>query len=529
MAHYASRKASELVALKVNANDLVAQGRLDELVEAIYEAMREAGIEYGLEPIPASEQSSSDVRYQWVRQPIEIMGRKKKEGTCLDLALFFSGVCLGYGLLPVLIVLKEHVLVAVSINLGLREWENREPAELDLLLKVPVGKEKADDICKLILNESYVAIECTGFASGHSFTPKFSEALWREPDGTMLFEGAKRAGRDHFDRLKEREFLSAIDYGTVLRYLEIDPLADSDAGGRPIYRFSDDPSAGHNPDVYSLPYIVNRDVQELALKEALLAHRARAPKHPLICVIHGNEVECHDNFVTRLEKISLPKILGFWQRLPDDENSILRKVMEPSLGNLTEKNWRHVLWRDLAAGLVNDRDATPDFIVDLISRRKLAVMIDVPLLSERLKDMPIQQLDYFFKFWGTLPALPDDLLLIVCLSLKYQNRFNRGWRRPWGALNDKLRRYTKELDFSTFSGVDGVCLPPLTAITQTDATSAVKHNLAKGYGLFEHDVIRLYQESRMRDAEGRIPMYELLYQLKQAVQQGRTNEVRHAA
>lgn len=522
LARLASRKSSDLVALAVNANDLVAQRRLDELVEAIYEAMREAGINYALEPIPATERGSSTAPYQLVRMPPEIMGTHKREGTCLDLALFFSGVCLGYGLLPVLIVLGDpegvednrHVLVAVSRNLGLREWEHRLLDEYSLLLKVPVGREKAEDICKLILDEAYMAVECTGLARGHSFIPTFPEGRWRETDGTMRFESARRAGLAHFQTLKERQFLSAIDYGTVLRYFEIDPLADADPGGRPIYRYGEEQPLGRKPDADPMPYIVNRGEQEAALKEALFDHRARAPKRPLVCVIHGDEAECHDDFVTRLEKLFLPTIAGFWQRLPADENMILRKVMEPSLGALREENWERVLWGDLAAALTGDPDATRDSVIDLISRRKPAVLIDVPLFSERLNGAPLKQLDYFFRFWGTLPPLPEDLLLIVCLSLKYQDKFESRWPRLWGGLNDKLRRYVKELEFSAFDRVEGVCLPALTAITLTDATTAVRHRLATGYGLAERDVIQLYRKSGQRDANGRIPMSELLYELK---------------
>jgi hypothetical protein len=536
LAHLASRRSSELVALSVNANDLVAQRRHDELVEAIYEAMRAAGINYGLEPAPPRERNSSHAPYQFVRMPEEIMVKNKREGTCLDLALFFSGVCLGYGLLPVLIVLGDpegvkdnrHVVVAVSRNLGLRDWDQREPKEYSLLLKVPVGREAADEVSKLILKEAYVAVECTGVASGESFISTFPEGKWREPDGTMLFESAKRAGVAHFDKPQAREFLSAIDYGTVYRYYEIDPLAGSDAGGRTIRRFDEEQSGGRTPEADPLRYIIDRGEQEQALKEAVFEQRARAPKRPLVCVIHGDEAECHDNFLTRLRLITLPKIVGFWQRLLPDEVSVQTKTMELSLGGLTDENWERVLWGDFAAAVTNARDATPASVVEQISRCKPTFMIDVPLFSERLQGVSLEQLDYFFRFWGKLPPLPEDLLLIVCLSLKYQDKFERGWRRPWGALNDKLKRYVRELNFGAFDGVEGVCLPQLKAVTQTDATSAVKHRLAERYRLFEDDVIRLYRHSSMRDAEGRIPMDELIYQLRR-LGNAAINEVNYAA
>jgi hypothetical protein len=520
LAHLAFRQSSELVALKVNANDFVAQRRLDELVEAIYEAMRAADINYSLEPIPASERDSATAPYQLVRLPEEIMGANKREGTCLDLALFFSGVCLGYGLLPLLIVLGDpegvrdnhHVLVAVSRTLGLRQWKDRPLEEYSLLLKVQIGREHAEDICKLITDEAYVPVECTGFAHGHSFIPTLPEGRWREPDGTMLFENAKRAGLAHFDRLREREFLSAIDYGTILRWFEIDPLADDDASGRTLNRFDAAQFDGRKPEADPLRYIIDRGEQEDALKASILSHRAHAARRPLVCVIHGDEAECHDNFVTRLERVSLPKFVGFWQVRPDAEGLILRKRMELSLGSLTAENWQSVLWGDLAAALTGDRETARASVIDDLSRRKPAVMIDASLLSEELKGVSPEQLDYFFKFWGTLPPLPTDLLLIVCLSLKYQSRFERGWLRPWSALNDKLRRYVSELDFGAFKGVDGLCLPQLAAVTQKDATTAVQHPLAERYGLYEDDVIRLYK--KMHDADWCIPMNELIYELR---------------
>jgi hypothetical protein len=68
----------------------------------------------------------------------------------------------------------------------------------------------------------------------------------------------------------------------------------------------------------------------------------------------------------------------------------------------------------------------------------------------------------------------------------------------------------EELDFKNFKDIQGVCLPQLEAINQTDATAAVKNVYSSQSGLTERDVIRVYNQSRRRDKKGRIPMLHLL-------------------
>src|ERR1700748_859016 len=150
LAYYVSSEAKNLLPLAVNASDFIARGQIDAVVKAIYDAMLAEGVNYALETIPRSERDSDSVPYQWVRTPPEILALKSKrgtkEGTCLDLALFFCGVCLGYGLLPILILLESHVLVAVSRDLDLRQWELRNDKEADMFRKIPVGQEHAGEI-----------------------------------------------------------------------------------------------------------------------------------------------------------------------------------------------------------------------------------------------------------------------------------------------------------------------------------------------------------------------------------------------
>jgi len=102
-----------------------------QLVQAIYEALAAKQIQYAPEKYHPSE------AIQLIRTPLEIL-EAPREGTCLDLAVLFCGLCLGYDLLPWLVVIEGHALTAVSLTHGLREWNvlnRREHAwfEKDLL------------------------------------------------------------------------------------------------------------------------------------------------------------------------------------------------------------------------------------------------------------------------------------------------------------------------------------------------------------------------------------------------------------
>src|SRR5947207_11165736 len=107
------RDAAKSFELGISRNDLSqdANGRR-MLVDAIYSSLQREQIRYAL------ERYNSDDAVQLIRTPSEILAQK--EGTCLDLALLFCGVCLGYELLPLMILIEGHALAAVSLNYDLR-------------------------------------------------------------------------------------------------------------------------------------------------------------------------------------------------------------------------------------------------------------------------------------------------------------------------------------------------------------------------------------------------------------------------
>jgi hypothetical protein len=100
LARFVTPEVVNLVQLPVNRLDLSSapDGRR-QLIEAIYNTVAKQGVRYAL------EQYHPSAAVQLIRTPAEIL-QVPREGTCLDLAVLFCGLCLGYELLPLLIVIE---------------------------------------------------------------------------------------------------------------------------------------------------------------------------------------------------------------------------------------------------------------------------------------------------------------------------------------------------------------------------------------------------------------------------------------
>jgi hypothetical protein len=177
-------------------------GRRPALVRAIYDAIAATGIRYVPEAyLPEAER-------QVIRSPDEVVGR---EGTCLDLALVVAGVCLGYELLPVLVVFDDHAMVAVSTRFGRREQGDAgRGAELDWSRQGKGRIAERGALQDRVDDGDYLAVECTGLAR--------LDAAIAGPEGRgrvgglLSFDEACRAGAEQFD---ERTFRFALDVAAL--------------------------------------------------------------------------------------------------------------------------------------------------------------------------------------------------------------------------------------------------------------------------------------------------------------------------
>jgi hypothetical protein len=150
---------------------------------------------------------------QHIRDAEDILYSSRR-GTCLDLAVLYAGLLLDVELLPVLILIEGHALVAVSTTHFLTGW--KAPGRpLCLKFQDVIKKEDKDAFVNAVKNGSLLAIECTGFAKSAALdapNTEFPETVGRDNNGYMTFERAVAAGAEQLQG--NRGFLFALDVAT---------------------------------------------------------------------------------------------------------------------------------------------------------------------------------------------------------------------------------------------------------------------------------------------------------------------------
>ena len=202
IARYVLPSTADELRLGVNRDDLLAQGRTREVIEAIYDALRAPDIRYAREPYDPEK------RQQIIRAPAALL-HGGGEGTCLDLALLFAGICLGRDLLPLVVVLKGHALVAVSLTMARAAAAALPRAVTDgdwvkggLLTDAAVLRQLVD-------SDAYLLVECTGLAHTENLPATHPEGRDRH-QGRLPFDRAVAAGREQLDH-PGRPLVFAVD------------------------------------------------------------------------------------------------------------------------------------------------------------------------------------------------------------------------------------------------------------------------------------------------------------------------------
>ncbi|MEU4419928.1 ATP-binding protein [Actinoplanes sp. NPDC024001] len=215
LVRFVTPRSSRWQPLDVSRFDLSAQpDRCRAVAEAVFDALRGRDIRYALEEYHPSDALQS------IRTPAEVLV-SPREGTCLDLAALFCGLCLAYELLPVLVVVEGHAFALFCTTHGLRQWNGYDRPGRELFAGGPLTDPAR--LAELVDSGTYLAVECTGFARSELLGqyPDLPEARDRA-DGLLTFERALAAGREQIGRA-DRPLRFALDVATAHYEWRIEP------------------------------------------------------------------------------------------------------------------------------------------------------------------------------------------------------------------------------------------------------------------------------------------------------------------
>lgn len=254
-----------------------------------------------------------------------------------------------------------------------------------------------------------------------------------------------------------------------------------------------------------LPYLCDRIEQELALAKAVRSHQQERSHRPLVCVIHGDQLECHDMYLERMQYRSLRKYLNLEARRME----IKYHCMDPPRRALSH----NAFWACLGHALFGDSSVAQSDIWRLIAIHEEPMMIELRLLTGDFAEPGELLLRSLIDFCASWPDLPPGRAVILCVSLIYESFDKAGLfnfqKRRLRRLNESLRGLMKSLALESQtearSDVSVAVLPELEAIPHGDVERWRRSEQAPVLP----DQIRSWYEKR-----GRIPMEELAAKLQ---------------
>ena len=288
-----------------------------------------------------------------------------------------------------------------------------------------------------------------------------------------------------------------------------------------------------------LPYFVNRSSQQIELKEALKKLFNHPYSQPLLCIIHGDKLQCHDTFFQFLEKEFLPKIFKENTNI-NTNNNYTEFIKEYQLKwpprNTSIEDLKNRLEHNLVDTVLDNKFASKADINEYLASIG-TVIIHTHLLTADLQENSSIIIEKFIEFWQDWPELIPNQHLIIFLFIKYkiepkqnyfqklqnwifQNLFKNNSNTRTG--NYSIQKSIKDLSSSNFTKFDkiiGVVLPELQGITQTEVEDWARREEVKNYWDEENiqDLINIiedmFEKWEKQQASDTMPMSNLAIKL----------------
>ncbi|MFN0123012.1 MAG: TIR domain-containing protein [Blastocatellia bacterium] len=288
-------------------------------------------------------------------------------------------------------------------------------------------------------------------------------------------------------------------------------------GGRP-HQFTSPAPALATAFRPPLPYRCDRIDQASALDMQINEYRRQNARRPVVCLIHGDRLECHGEFLDRLLYLAFPRLFQL-QQLSPREYPVSWPKPEIAPGDFAR-----VYRQNLLAALPEHNMTSEQDINQLLQNHPEPLVISSHVTTENFAETGEQSIDALLRFWNDCPELMPGRIVIACLCMKYRPYENAGFfdfaKKKLQKLNGTLREYLHTLSAreTEYPNICIVTLPELKAVMQDDVETWNRlEEVNKTAKLPSHArnarISELYQRGELLTPDNRIPMEHLATEL----------------
>ncbi len=312
------------------------------------------------------------------------------------------------------------------------------------------------------------------------------------------------------DQAKIKEFREVISRERVVTIIE--DLKDFGASlSASIQNANPDPDRIPTPVISPiLPYLADRSSQEAELEFTLDECEGELHEKPMICIVHGNELECHNKFIERLEEVMLPEILDGPGSVPVG----MTMVEWPSMKANIKIRYKKLI-NNINSALTGNRQAKMEKIKEKLDNQINPQMISFMLPVAAWEKNEDELIRKWLEYWNHFPDLNGGRKLMVFLSIKYKDIPDKEAEgaKYFTSRNKSAENFIDTLKYEEYTNIVGLTMEELKAVTYSDVDCWLDMHSKKFCDDSElrKMVMDFYKNRSYRD----VPMLELAVKLNE--------------
>lgn len=220
------------------------------------------------------------------------------------------------------------------------------------------------------------------------------------------------------------------------------------------------------PSLFSfLPYLSDRSQQAGELELTLDECEDSLHEKPLVSIIHGDEIECHDKFIKRLHEEILPHMLSEPGKVYVD----LTMVEWPSMKDDIKMRCKK-LTNNISKALTGNRRANAEEIKEALNRKISPQMVYFTLPVAAWEENEAELLKYWLRYWNEFPDLNDGrkLMVFLCMKYKHIDDNHAEGSENYKKKNAAARNFIQTLRYEEYANIAGLTLDELQAVAWSD-------------------------------------------------------------